>query len=357
MRGLAREILLVSIVFVLISSLMASLSIAATSAPRDLTLGISDETAKSLGNVCFATDVGAQAMPCNPAFIARESNPNFRAQIFAGNNISYLQDVSALLAGDGSQDNVHRLFNQTRASQMEANLEGGYRRPTFGLAFSPYRLTYYSFVRNSSLPVITLLAAQEQSLRAQFGSYIGNDWSWGVQLRGVRRTFISKTFTLTDALAEDNRGLLEPERQNAFYIEPGILKEWTEERWRPQITFAVTQFGAVDRKVEDFPASPQWHAGAAIHPPVGLGNWEIGTDIVLDSKTSRWTDPFRIGSSYELGMTKISGSAGASDYAFGFQLRYHDFTGGLTYTSQLIDNWLGENEWVRTAFIQFGFNI
>lgn len=356
MKVLFREILLVSIVFVLISSLMASLSLASAAAPRELTLGISDEAAKSLGNVCFATDVGAQAMPCNPAFIARETPSNFRAQIFAGNNVTYLQDASALLSGDGNQGNVHRLFNQTRASEMEANIEGGYRRPTFGISFAPYRMVYYSFVRNSSLPMVTLLAAQEQSLRAQFGSYIGDDWSWGVQLRGVRRTFISKTFSITDALVEDNH-LLDPERQSAFYVEPGLLKEWRDEPWRPQISFAVMQLGVVDRKVDDFPASPQWHAGAAIHPPVGLGDWELGTDIVLDSTTQRWTDPFRIGTSYELGMTKISGSAGASDYAFGFQLRYFDFTGGLTYSAKLIDNWLGENEWVRTAYIQFGFSI
>jgi hypothetical protein len=357
MKNLLREVLLLSIVMTLVSGLMASLAQAA-SAPRSLTLSQSDSSVKALGGVCYTTDVGAQALPCNPAFIARDSKPDFRAQFFTGNNISYLQDVSDLLSGDGDAATVNSLFSQTRASEMEANIEGGYRRPTFGIALSPYRVLYYSLIRNRSLPVITLLASQEQTLRSQFGGYAGNDWSWGVQLRGVHRKVIAKTFTLTDALSESGRvGLFDAENQNAIYVEPGFLKEWTEEPWRPQFTLAIAQLGYVDRKIEDFPTSPELHIGTAVHPPVGLGIWEIGLDAALDSKTESLQDPFRLGSSYEIGVTRLSGSFSRSDHALGFQLKYRDLSGGLTYTSRWIENWLGEDEWVRTVYLQFGFDL
>ncbi|MBX2988978.1 MAG: hypothetical protein KF802_13905 [Bdellovibrionaceae bacterium] len=357
LKNLCREVLLMSIVVTIISGLMASLAHAAPSAPRSLTLGLSDSDDKALGGVCHSLDVGGQALPCNPAFIARETKPNFRAQLFAGNNISYMQDVSKLLDGEGDRENMQRLFSQTRASEMEANLEGAYRRPTFGVAFSPYRLMYYSFIRNRSLPVITLLAAQEQTLRFQFAGYAGDDWSWGLQVRGVRRTFIASTFSITDAFSEDHDDILGPRQQSAVYLEPGFLKEYPDSPWRTQFTGTLSQLGAVDRKADDFPTSPELHLGSAVRPPVSLGELELGLDLAFSSQTSHWSDPFRLGASYEIGVTKVSGSAGASEHAFGFQLRYWDMTGGLTYTSRWIKNWIGEDEWVRTVYLQFGFNI
>lgn len=351
-----REVLLVIVATVTITSFVAVVAEAAQ-APRDLTLGPSGSTARTLGGVCYAMDPGQQALPCNPAFIARDGDDDFKAEFFVGNNIAYLGDVSDLLAGEGDAGSVRRLFSQTRASEMETQFEADYRRPTWGFGFTPYRIVYYSFVRNHALPVVTVLAAQEQAVRGQFGAYMGDDWSWGVQLRAVNRRLISRTFTLTDVLVEDGSRLLEPDRQNAFYFEPGLLKEWTGERWRPQFTVAITQLGAVDRKIEDFPASPELHLGGAVHAPIELGRWELGADVALSSATKQWGDPLRLGTSYEIGMTRLDASVSRSDQTFGFLLRYGWATGGITYNSRWVENWLGRDEWIRTVAFQFGVQM
>lgn len=329
----------------------------AAQAPRSLTLGMSEASTHALGGVCFATDVGGEALPCNPAFTAREVPTNFRAQFFFGNNISYLREVSDLLAGDGDQESVRRLFSQSRGAEMEANLEAGYRRPTFGLAFSPYRLTYYSLLRDRSLPVVTLLAAQERTLRMQFAGYAGQDWSWGVQMRGVNRKFIAQEFTLADALTEQGRSLFEPETQNAFYVEPGLLKEWPDEPVRPQVTMAIRNLGAVDRKSEAFPTSPEFHFGGSVQPRVSVGELGVGIDLAFHSQTQQWNEPIKVGSAYQIGVTRYSVSVGRSEHAAGFELLYKNLNGGLTYTSRWIENLLGENEWVRTVYLHCGFSI
>lgn len=356
LKNLSEELALAAVVFTLISGLMASLAKAAP-IPRDLTLGRSESTSKLLGGVCYTTDPGRQALPCNPAFISRETDPDFRVQFFAGNNISYLRDVGDLLSGDGSEETVDRLFSQSRPAEMEANIEGAYRQPMFGIAFSPYRVLYFTAIRNKALPIVTLLASREQSLRVQFGSYLGDDWSWGVQFRGVRREYIGQTFSLADAAVEGGNSIFDTRSQSAFYVEPGLLKEWTESSWKPQMTFAVTQLGVVDHKSDYFPASPALHVGAAVHPEVSLGRWEVGVNADFHSDTKHWSDPFRLGSSYELGVTRFSGSVGRSDHALGFQVSYNDFYGGLSYTSRWIKNWFGSDEWVRTVFFEFGFDL
>lgn len=323
-------------------------------AGRDFTLALSDPTARALGGVCFSTDVGAEALPCNPAFISRESEPDFRAQFFFGNNVSYLEEVPRILEGSGSREDVRRLFSQTRSSELEAQLEAGYRRPTFGVALMPVRWLYSSRIRNPSLPVMSILAAEERGVRAQFGSYVKNDWSWGVQLRGVSRRYVVKTFTLTDVLAEDGKSLFSAEHQQALYIEPGLLKEWPEEPWRPQLTIAMSQWGFVDRKVEEFPASPEFHLGGAVRPEVALGELELGLDSRWRSGLVGWSDPFRLGGAYRLGVTRWAASAGRSDHALGFQIRYGRLQAGLTYSARWIENQLGDSEWIRTTFIHFG---
>lgn len=325
-------------------------------AGRDFTLALSDPTARALGGVCYATDVGAEALPCNPAFIAKDSDPDFRAQFFFGNNISYLEQVPRILSGDGTPEDVRELFDQTRSSELEGQIEAGYRRPTFGFAVMPVRWLYSSRIRNTSLPVLSILAAEERGVRAQFGSYVDNDWSWGVQLRGVTRRFVVETFTLTDALAEGGRGLFAAETQKAFYVEPGLLKEWPDQAWRPQLTLSLTQWGVVDRKVEEFPASPEFHVGGSVRPEISLGELELGVDSRWRSGLSDWSEPFRLGGAYKIGVTNWAASVGRSDHALGFQVRYGRLRAGLTYSSQWIENQRGDDEWIRTTYLHVGFD-
>lgn len=350
-----RESFITAFGLILVSTFLASL---AKASPLDLTLGpATTATGLALGSVCYAIDASDEALPCNPAFTAKETRPDFRADLFFGNDVSYMQDVSALLAGEGNEETVRRLFSKAHASEMEANTEAAYRRPTFGIAITPYRIIYSSMTRDQALPVVSLLAAREQSMRMQFAGYLGNEWSWGLQIRGVQRVFISRTFSLTDALAEGGNVLLLPETQNAFYLEPGLMREWLDSDWKPQLTMAITQLGTVDHKNEDFPASPEFNIGGAVTAPIEIGRWQLGLNASFSSRTQTWLDPLRFGSVYDVGMTRLAGSFGRSDQAFGFLIRYWAMTGGLTYRSRYIVNWLGDAEWVRSIAFQFGVDF
>ena len=78
-----------------------------------------------------------------------------------------------------------------------------------------------------------LFASIEESARAQFGSYLGEDFYWGTQLRYLHRRFIANEFYLTDILTEDAGRILSPADQNSVYVEPSIMFA-PENDWKPE---------------------------------------------------------------------------------------------------------------------------
>lgn len=326
-------------------------------APSSLALGSSDFSTKSLGNVCYAIDAGTTGLPCNPAFTAQETPANFRSQLFWGGNAAHLQDVASLLQDNGDSESARRLFSQRSPEQMEASLDFSYRRPVFAFAVVPLKVVYYSFIRNQALPTVTLLASQEQSVRAQIAGYAGEDWSWGFQLRGVHRTFIGKTFTVTDALSEQRSEIFAPEKQDVLYIEPGVLKEWQDVPLQPQLTINFSGWGLVSHKYRDYPAEPELHFGSALTMPVQFSRWQVGVDYALDSDIQKLNNSIRLGSSLDVGISTISGSFGASDYALGAQFKGQIWSSSLTHTARLIEDWSGDSEWIRILFFQIGFDF
>ncbi len=335
-----------------------SLQALAIEVPRSIPLGTSDFTHRSLGATCFAMDSVLDGLPCNPAFTARERKTQLQAHIFFGNNVSYIQDVNDIMNGQTNQKNIEHFFNQTRSSEMEANVELGFLTEKFGLSFSPYRLSYYSLVRNTSLPVITLFAGQEQTIRAQLASYVQEDYFFGVQLRVVQRKFILSEFTLADALVESAQDdIFKVRQQNAVYFEPGFLWAPDDYEWSPQVSVVITQLGAVDKKYAELPASPQGHLGASIKPPLPLGELELGATFSAQSRFEKWTELFRGGVSYKLGATQYVASFTDNQFDLAFLLRFRGIRGGLTYDFRKFQNTQGDSDEVRTIYSQIGIEI
>jgi hypothetical protein len=334
--------------------------------PRALALGNSDFTSRSLGAACFGMDEVTNGLPCNPAFTGKERDARFQTEFFFGNNVSYVKEVSHLLDGTGDTETVSRLFNQKSSSEMEARIEASYLRETWGFAYSPYRLFYYSLIRNSALPVVTLYAGQEQILTSQLASFAGNDFFWGVQLRAVDRRFILSEFTLTDALASGGPRYFETKSQRALYIEPGFLYSFENQAWKPQAGLTVKNAGLVDHKYEELSTSPEWHVAGSVKPPVGFGELELGLDLMFLSATSASSssgtssprevrDIPRLGASYKLGAMQALGSYGDKEYSAGFLLKYGIWNGGLTYWRKKFENLLGEQDQLQTVYLEFGF--
>jgi hypothetical protein len=337
--------------------LLFALSARAVEVPRSLAIGSSNFTSRALAETCYTMDALIDGMPCNPAFTAKDRESKFQAHLFFGNNVSYTKEVSNLLNENGNEQDVNRLFNQKRSSEMEANVEAGFLTENFALGYSPYRLTYYSLIRNTSLPVITLYAAQEDTLRTQVATYLRKDIFVGTQLRWVHRKFILSEFTLADALVEDaNDDIFRVEEQRAFYIEPGIL--WAPEReWSPQVSFNITQLGFVDKKFEQLPVSPQGHLGFSVKPEISRGIFEVGTVYTMRTDYETWTELLKLGLSYQLGPTQYIASFAEKQYSLAFLFQFKPVRAGLAYDYKTFENLVGEHDNVQTLYFQVGAEI
>lgn len=332
-----------------------ALNASALQEPRSLALGSSDFTSRSLSTACFGMEALIEGLPCNPAFTAKERRSRFQTQFFFGNNVSYVSEVSRLLDGSGNVETVERLFDQKSSNEMEANIQASFIRETWGLRYSPYRLFYYSLIRNSSLPVITLYAGQEQSLAGQIASFAENNFYWGLQLRAVDRKFIFSEFTLTDAIADGGSEYFRTHHQRALYIEPGILYAFEEKEWKPQIGLTMKNAGMVDTKYNNFPTSPDWHLAGSVKPPVSWGELELGLDLFFNSYVEESREIPRLGVSYLLGAMQAVGSYADREYSLGFLLHYENWNGGLTYWRKKFENLKGEPDQLQTVYLELGF--
>lgn len=340
-----------------IGILFFNISTQAIEVPRSISLGSSDFTSRTLGSACYGMEVLISGLPCNPAFTAKERKSHFQTEFFFGNNISYVRDVAKLVDGSGDEATVERLFNQKSSSEMEASIEASFVRENWGISYSPYRLFYYSLIRNSALPTVTLFAGQEQNLAMQIASYEPDDFYWGLQVRAVDRKFILSEFTITDALASGGSRYFDTQTQRAIYIEPGILYSFDEREWKPQVGLTIKGVGAVDKKYNELPTTPDWHVAGSVRPPVRFGELELGLDLLFNSYYTDSKDIPRLGTSYKIGAVQALASYGDKEYSLGFLLHYEGWNGGLTYWRKKFENLLGEKDQLQTVYLELGFVI
>lgn len=329
--------------------------------PRSIALGNSDFTSRTLSYACFGMDALIEGLPCNPAFTAKERRSHFQGQFFFGNNVSYVTEVSRLLDGHGDPATVEKLFSQKASAEAEANIQASYLRETWGVQFAPYRLYYYALIRNPSLPVVTLYTGQEQTLSAQIASFAGDNgddhWFWGLQLRGVDRRFILSEFTLTDALASGGSQYFETKNQRALYLEPGLLYEFADKEWKPQVGLTLKNAGLIDNKYNELAASPDWHLAGSVRPPVRYGELELGLNLRFNSYIEDFKEVPHFGLSYKLGAMRGLASYADREYSLGFMLDFDKWNGGLTYWRKKYENLWGEQDQLQTVYLELGFII
>jgi len=326
--------------------------------PYSIALGNSDFTSRTLSYACFGMTAVIEGLPCNPAFTAKERKGQFQAQLFLGHNVSYVREVKKLLDGDGDPATVEKLFSQKSSAEAEGKLQASYLHETWGVQFSPYRFYYYALIRNSSLPVVTLYTGQEQMLTAQIASFAGESghdhWSWGLQLRGVDRRFILSEFTLTDALASGGSRYFETKNQRALYLEPGLLYEFTENNWKPQVGLTIKNAGLVDTKYEQLSTSPDWNLAGSVRPPVGSGELELGLDLRFNNYVEEFKDLPHWGFSYKLGAIQGLASYADREYSLGFLWHLESWHSGLTFWRKKYQNLLGDEDQLQTIYFEWG---
>lgn len=293
--------------------------------------------ADALGSACFAFDVGADTLPCQPADVAFTRGNRGRAQLYLANNLRVSNEALDILRRDESTPEfLETIFNDRRSSELQAALDFAWRREGWGLQLTPARLFYHSSFRNEALTEARLLVFQEESANLQWGRELGDDWAVGFQTRLVHRRFVSQSFFLSDAYSESGRKLLEPEEQTLLYLEPGIQYHGLDHALQPRFGATMTNLGVTNR-ASSFSQRPQLHIAGSINPAIGESRLGIGVDAFLHEDLVEAKDAFTLGVAWTLPIFQVFGSVGADASAVGVNVPMGVFNLGASFRRENFD--------------------
>nr|BFD60298.1 hypothetical protein CKG001_24050 [Bdellovibrio sp. CKG001] len=303
---------------------------------------------RSLGSVCYSMDSFRRGLPCNPAFVAKDKAPRFDVDLMLGSNMEYLREAEELLNGKSDEQGVAKIFSRREMVDGEISIEASFQRPTWGVSIEPYRLVYVYQFENAALPMVELIASEEQSLKAQLASFTSGNFYAGLQLRYTHIKYIGNSFSIAEAMAGDNEKLFEIHNQDILYVEPGILYAWEDAVWEPQISAMLSQWGVSSKKSEQYPIRPQGLLGASLKPTVPMGLLEVGMQVQIHNETKNFQDAVRAAITYQLGLLQAVVSGSQYDQSAGFLATYKSFSTGLSYWSERQN---------KSVFVQFGVSL
>lgn len=312
--------------------------------------------ASGLGRSCFALDVAADSIPCNPAFVAKEKARRFNSNLFWGNSISYLKEATDLSQGTANETTIQNLFTRHEDNELQSQIELGYWHETFSWSVTPARVNYNSTFRNQALPEISLYASLEESAQIQLGSYLSDDWSFGVQLRYVHRRFVASQFFLTDVLLPDGKKWIEPKQQHLVFLEPGLLYA-PESTLNPEFSLLVSNAGNINESYPEIPVVPQLHITTSITPKTNYGRYSLGVDITADKNIQKSSGPVSLGGFLEFGILRLFGHLARQENGIGFGIYNTWWNLGVTYRKEIFDNSLGESIETSKNYIILGIEL
>lgn len=319
----------------LFSAFVFAASIAqGSSLPSALRGGASRFISRALGSACYTMDSVERGLPCNPASVAKDRESRFDADLLMGSHMKYIQEAQDILGGNDSPEAVSKFFSHRDTVEGEASFEASFQTSTWGLGVEPYRFIAVTRMQNPALPMVDVIIAQEQSVRTQLASYVGENFYAGVQARYTHVKFIGEYFALTEAFAGDKDELFVKRTQDLVYLEPGFLFAWEEQPWKPQISAVLANWGYSSEKTDEYPIQPEGLLGASIKPFVPLGLLELGIQFQINSETQNARDAFRAAMAYKLGILQLIASASDYDRSAGFTVTFRSFSSGLSYWDQ-----------------------
>ena len=289
------------LIFLFITFFISSVSWA-IKVPSSITNGRNGLYRQTLGAACFSFDLSSDAVPCNPAYLAKERDPEFKIQLFGGNNISYLPEATEISKGEATPETIRDLFKDSSISEMQGAVSAYYVREKFSISYEPYAVRLQSTIRNSALPELTLFGVLDDSISTQFASYITQDLYLGLTLRYLRRQSVASRFFATDIAIEKGMDTLNPEDKSYLLLEPGLLYSPEGFAWRPEASLTLVNGGI--HSTSDSTATdpvPEVHFSVAVSPEVGLGRWGLSLGTQWSSaETDDRLEMLTIGSYYEI---------------------------------------------------------
>lgn len=337
---------------IILNILVAVFTLSAWGAPfpQRLLNGRSDFSSRSLGEACYTLEMGSDLIPCNPAFLAHRQRIRFFFQGAIGEGGVPENEVHDFLSGDNQEALLESLYKSTEPAQMEAQVEVAVRSTHFALSVLPSRLSYYGHTRNQALPVITMHAMQTDSLLFSMGTFVNHEWSLGFNSRLAHRKFAQVDGFVTDlALAENT---IEIYTQNALYFEPAAV--WTpqhDEGWAPKVTFALTNWAAVDEEYDSLPTDPIFQLGASVSEhEVGQG-FHLGANYSFNSPYESVFDPFRVAAGFSARFVDFAISWSQSLWSTGLLLQGDFLRAALSYEEELEES--DDHRWIFMLGAQF----
>lgn len=338
--------------------LIVQSALAAYRAPQHMLSGHYGFLAMGLRNACYTMDLPADTLPCNPAFIAKEKQRRFNANLHFGNNVSYLQEASDLSRGHATQETIQTLFSRHENNELQTQVEIGHSQETFGWAIAPAQVNYSTSFHNQALPKISLFASLEESAKIQFGSYLDDDWSFGIQMRYVHRRFVASQFYLTDILVPQGQSLLEPREQHLFFIEPGFMYAPKESALNPEFTLTIANSGFVNKNYDEVSVTPEYHLTSSITPDLDYGGrFSLGVDARIHKYLRSGAQPLTLGGFYEYGILRLFGNLARDENGVGFGIYNTWWNIGIAHRNETLETPIGDTYEQNKTYLFLGMEL
>jgi hypothetical protein len=312
--------------------------------------------AKGVGYGCLTMTTIEDGLPCSAALMGLPRASRFTAQIFLGNGYQAARQAEQLLSGNVTQDFVKGLFAENQILEAEANAELVFQTRHFGISFAPYRLNYFSRVRNAVYPVIDVLAFLERNFTVQTGFGVGHGIYLGLQGRLVNRRFIQTSFSVFDLATDTQNKILQPKTQNGFLLEPSIAY-FAGGAWSPRISAAVTNMGFYDENHPEFANVPIPQVGVGVQPPLQYGVLELGIDYREDARLDGISEKLLPGASFRMGAMQLVASINARNMNGGVLFSMSPMRVGIVYNSTRLPGSASDAAYAQTVYTQFGFEM
>lgn len=223
--------------------------------PRQFELQNHSLIHKSLAYSCLSLKTAmVDSLPCSPSLISKEDRPKFYFGGYFSNGFTSLEKAKDVLNGKIEQATVDNFFSFDQILESEGMLESIARYKRFGLHYSPLNVRFLSSIKNLADPLLRLSAVSERTLRGQYGSPLGSNFHFGVQVRYVERQHVIKSFPLRLLGTEEGIRLLTRENQQVLYVEPALSLSFENAPLSPALTGMLANLkvmGEADAPVEE----------------------------------------------------------------------------------------------------------
>lgn len=295
----------------------------------------------SLGETCHVIFLPGHLVPCNPAFLPIDADKTERdsflnGNIYLGDDYSKITEYFKILNNEDKAELAERFLNEKDPIAMQASTSLWMKSSWFSATFTPYKISYFSVVRDQADPQVALHALQEHSIAVQVGDEFADGFFAGLQVRGVKRKFIHQEFPVLEAVT-DPEHVLEIQDQHVLYLEPGVGYSVPVD-WRPRLSVNLINGGFADKNFEAFNTDPILDTGVGFSPPLGWPRLDLGVNYRPISQAEMAGERLRFGALLEFGVVSTSLGWDASNLSISVNSKFDKIGVGLMYTRNRISD-------------------